>query len=275
MKTKHIVYINDARTIIKEISNKAVQLIITSPPYWNIKDYDCPNQIGFNQSYNEYIAELNKIWKECKRILSPGCKLVINIGDQFVRANENNGKYEVIPIHKDIIDYCQNLGFIYLGNIIWQKISTTKTTGGCCWMGSIYYPRDGYITYEHEYIMIFKKTGISPRPSKEIKELSRLQKEYRSKWFRGIWNDLSSVKQKSHIAMFPIELPERIIRMFSFVGETIFDPFVGSGTTMQAAQKWNRNSIGIELNPINIPLIKKKVENVKIYNKGINSLKYA
>ena len=150
----------------------------------------------------------------------PGCKLVINIGDQFLRSKDNGGIYEIKPIHADMIKSCQELGFRFLGNIIWRKITTTKTTGGCSWMGSIYYPRDGYITYEHEYIIIFKKDGKAPRPSKEAKELSRLPKEYRSKWFRGIWDDIPPEKQGQHCAMFPEELPMRIIRMFSFAGET-------------------------------------------------------
>lgn len=269
METKHSAIISDVRTAIKEIEKKSIQLVVTSPPYWNIKDYDNDRQIGYNQSYKEYLNDLSGIWSECHKILSPGCKLVINIGDQFIRAKDNNGVYEIIPIHKDIIECCQKLGFIFLGNIIWQKISTTKTTGGCCWMGSIYYPRDGYVTYEHEYIMLFKKAGKAPNASKEMKELSKLPEEYRSKWFRGIWNDLMPTRQKDHCAMFPVELPERLIRMFTFANETVLDPFTGSGTTMQAAQKWNRNSIGIELNPEYISLIQKKVRNVEIINTNI------
>ncbi len=264
METKHTIIIDDVRSTIGEINDKSVQLIVTSPPYWNIKDYDSPYQIGHNQSYSEYISTLKDVWRECKRVLSPGCKLIINVGDQFLRAKENNGNYEIIPIHTDIINNCKNLGFTFLGNIIWQKISTTKTTGGCVWMGSIYFPRDGYVTYEHEYIMIFKKPGKSPQPSVEMKNMSRLPKEYRSKWFRGIWSDVPPVKQKNHIAMFPIEIPERLIRMFSFAGETVLDPFVGSGTTMEAQQKWYRNSIGIELKSDYLPLIEKRVNNLTI-----------
>ena len=272
METTQKVIIDDVRSAIKDISNKSIQLVVTSPPYWNIKDYNTAKQIGYNQTYAEYIDDLTGVWKECKRVLSPGCKLVVNVGDQFIRAKDNNGKYEIIPIHKDIIESCQKLGYIFLGNIIWQKISTTKTSGGCCWMGSIYYPRDGYVTYEHEYIMLFKKAGKSPSPSKEMKELSKLPKEYRSKWFRGVWDDLSPTKQKNHCAMFPVELPERIIRMFSFAGETILDPFIGSGTTLQAAQKWQRNSIGIEANQEYIPLIEEKVKDVEIKERENNEI---
>ncbi len=262
MKTCHILYVGNAGQEMLNIEDNSIGLVFTSPPYWNIKDYNVEGQIGYDQPYEAYIESLKQVWSECKRVLMPGCKLVINIGDQFLRSKDNGGVYEIKPIHADIIKSCQGLGFRFLGNIIWRKITTTNTTGGCSWMGSIYYPRDGYITYEHEYIIIFKKDGKAPRPSKEAKELSRLPKEYRSKWFRGIWDDIPPEKQDRHCAMFPEELPTRIIRMFSFAGETVLDPFVGSGTTMVAAQNWHRNSVGIELNHEFIPLIKSRVKNV-------------
>lgn len=265
METNHLLKIGDAREALKSLNSSSVQLVVTSPPYWNIKDYSTDNQIGFGQSYDEYQSALTSIWKECKRIISPGCKMAINVGDQFLRANENNGRYEIVPIHTDIIAACKSIGFIFLGNIIWKKMTTTKTSGGCSWMGSIYYPRDGYITYEHEYIMLFKKPGKGPIPSdSKKKELSRLPKEFRSKWFRGVWDDISPARQIGHNAMFPLELPERLIRMFTFAGETVLDPFVGSGTTMEAAEKWYRNSIGIEINHEYLSMIIDRISNIKI-----------
>jgi modification methylase len=262
--TNHTVIFDDSRFALQNIEDKSIQLVVTSPPYWNIKNYNDPDQIGHGQNYKEYIASLTDVWEESKRILSPGCKLVINVGDQFLRAKENDGKYEVVSIHTDIISSCKKLGFTFLGNIIWEKITTTKTTGGCTWMGSIYYPRDGHITYEHEYVMIFKKSGKTPVPDKETKEMSKLPKDVRSKWFRGIWRDIPPVKQNGHVAMFPLELPERIIRMFTFAGETVLDPFLGSGTVLEAANKWNRNSIGIEINTGYLDMIKKRVDTIKI-----------
>lgn len=262
MKTCHALFVGDAGIEMLNLRDTSIGLVVTSPPYWNIKDYEVKGQIGHDQSYEEYIESLKQVWKESKRVLLPGCKLVINVGDQFLRSRDNGGIYEIKPIHADIIKSCQELGFRFLGNIIWHKITTTKTTGGCSWMGSIYYPRDGYITYEHEYIMIFKKAGKAPRPSEEAKDLSKLPKEFRSKWFRGIWDDMPPEKQSEHCAMFPEELPMRIIRMFSFAGDTVLDPFVGSGTTMAAAKRWHRNSIGIEINPDFVTLIQSKVNNV-------------
>ena len=259
MKTRQLLIVGDARDAMKKVAGHAVQLVVTSPPYWNIKDYKHPCQIGLNQSYSDYVRALRMVWSECKRTLSPGCKMVINVGDQFLRARDNHGRYEIKPIHTDIIKCCTDLGFIFLGNIIWQKITTTKTTGGGSWMGSTYFPRDGYVTYEHEYIMIFKKPGKAPIPTLPMKARSKLPKEFRSRWFRGIWADIPPARQRAHVAMFPLELPERLIRMFSFAGETVLDPFVGSGTTMEAAQKWGRSSIGIELNPNYVPLIRERV----------------
>ncbi|TGK68395.1 site-specific DNA-methyltransferase [Leptospira wolffii] len=263
METSHSVIIGDSRKSLSELPDKSVQLVFTSPPYWNIKDYENPNQIGLGQSYNDYIEDLANIWKESLRVLSPGCKLVVNVGDQFIRASENNGVYEILPIHSDITRTCQEMGFTFLGNIIWRKITTTKTTGGGAWMGSIYFPRDGYITYEHEYILIFKKKGKSPKVTPEQKLESKLPKEFRSKWFRGIWDDIQGERQAEHKAMFPLELPERIIRMFTYAGETVLDPFMGSGTTAQAAFLHKRNSIGIELNERYAQLGQKRVENMK------------
>lgn len=258
MKTDHTLFVGDALIETTKIKDKSIGLVVTSPPYWNIKDYGIKGQIGYDQTYEEYIESLKLVWAECMRLLYAGCKLVINIGDQYLRSKDNNGIYEIKPIHADIIQSCLELGFRFLGNIIWRKITTTNTTGGCSWMGSIYYPRDGYITYEHEYIMLFKKEGQGPQPTKEAKEHSKLTKEVRSKWFRGIWDDLPPARQEGHCAMFPEELPARIIQMFSFAGDMVLDPFVGSGTTMAAAKKWNRSSIGVEINPKYVDLIQSK-----------------
>jgi DNA modification methylase len=138
--------------------------------------------------------------------------------------------------------------FDFMGNIIWQKISTTNTTGGCSLMGSMYYPKDGHVTYEHEYIILFRKQGKWPKPTEEQKEKSRLTKEQRSEWFRGMWR-IPPERQSLHPAMFPLELPTRLIRMYSFVGETVLDPFLGSATTTLAASQQDRHSIGYEINP--------------------------
>jgi site-specific DNA-methyltransferase (adenine-specific) len=195
---------------------------------------------------------------ECHRVLHRGCRAAVNIGDQYLRASEH-GRYRVQPIPADIIRIGRDIGFDFMGNIIWEKISTTRTTGGGCWMGSVYHPRDGHITYEHEYIILFRKAGKPPRPSAEQKAKSRLTKEQRSEWFRGVWR-IKPDRQDEHAAMFPVELPRRLIRMYSFYGETVLDPFLGSGTTSLAAEQEGRNSVGYELNPDFEPLIRRKWE---------------
>ena len=256
MKTSHKIIIGDSRNM-KEIPNNSVHLIITSPPYWQLKDYGVEEQIGFNDSYEEYINNLNLVWKECYRVLHPGCRMVINIGDQFARS-VYYGRYKVIPIRTEIIKFAEIIGFDYMGAIVWQKNTTMNTTGGGSVMGSYPYPRNGIIKIDYEHILIFKKPGNAPKPSKEIKEASKLTKEEWKEYFSGHWY-FNGVKQDKHLAMFPEELPKRIIKMFSFVGETVLDPFLGSGTTSLAAKNLGRNSIGYELNKEFLPIILDKL----------------
>ena len=264
----HKIILGDSRYLSK-IEDKSVQLIITSPPYWQLKDYGSENQIGFNDSYEEYINNLNLVWKECYRILSDGCRLCINIGDQFARS-VYYGRYKVIPIRTEIIRFCETLGMDYMGAIIWQKNTTMNTSGGGSVMGSFPYPRNGILKIDYEFILIFKKLGNAPKPTKEQKEESVLSKEEWNTYFASHWT-FGGAKQNEHIAMFPEELPSRLIKMFSFVNETVFDPFAGSGTTLLAAKNLGRNSIGYEINKNFIPIIKNKlnVEQNDLNNKFI------
>lgn len=240
-----------------DVPDESVHLVVTSPPYWQLKDYGSGGQIGFFDRYEEYINNLNLVWKECGRVLHGGCRLCVNIGDQFARA-VYYGKYRVIPIRTEIIKFCETIGFDYLGAVIWQKVTTTNTTGGATVMGSYPYPRNGVLKIDYEFILLFKKDGTSPRIDREQKERSRLTKEEWNTYFRGHWN-FSGAKQDNHLAMFPEELPRRLIKMFSFVGETVLDPFLGSGTTTLAAKNLGRNSIGYEINPEFLPVIREKV----------------
>ncbi|HOC40249.1 MAG TPA: DNA methyltransferase [Bacteroidales bacterium] len=268
MKTHHKIIIGDSRNM-EEIADESIHLIVTSPPYWQLKDYGNENQIGYNDTYEEYINNLNLVWSECHRVLHKGCRLCINIGDEFARS-VYYGRYKVIPIRTEIIKFCENYGFDYMGSIIWQKVTTCNTTGGATIMGSYPYPRNGIIKLDYEFILIFKKYGNAPNVSKEIKELSKLTNEEWNQYFVGHWN-FSGEKQDKHLAMFPEELPKRLIKMFSFVGETILDPFLGSGTTSLAAKKLNRNSIGYEINEDFLPIIKEKldIDKKEIFNENI------
>jgi modification methylase len=200
MKTLHKIINGDSRQM-QELTNKSVDLIITSPPYWQLKDYGTDNQIGFNDNYELYINNLNLVWQECFRVLKNGSRLCINIGDQFARA-VYYGRYKVIPIRTEIIKFCEAIGFDYMGAIIWQKNTTSNTTGGASLMGSYPYPKNGIISIDYEFILIFKKLGAVERPTKKIKELSKMNKEEWKTYFSGHWS-FGGTRQKGHLAMFP------------------------------------------------------------------------
>lgn len=262
----HKVIIGDSRRM-KEIKDESVHLVITSPPYWQLKDYGPKEQIGYNDSYEDYINNLNLVWKECHRVLHKGCRLCINIGDQFARS-VYYGRYKIIPIRTEIIKFCETIGFDYMGAIIWQKVTTCNTTGGATVMGSFPYPRNGIVKLDYEFILIFKKLGKPPEVSKEIKERSKLTQDEWNEYFYGHWN-FSGERQEKHIAPFPEELPKRLIKMFSFVDDTVLDPFLGSGTTTLSALKLSRNSIGYEINEEYLSTIEKRLmENIGIFEQN-------
>lgn len=240
-----------------ELEDGTISLVITSPPYWHIKDYGTDNQIGYGQSLHDYLKDLFLVWKECFRVLTPGRRLCINIGDQFTRASVY-GRYKVIPIHAEIITQCEQIGFDFMGSIIWQKKTTMNTTGGAPVMGSYPHPPNGIVELDYEHILLFKKPGKSTRVPKAIKEASKLTKEEWKLFFSGHWH-FGGTKQVGHEAMFPEELPRRLIKMFSFVGETVLDPFAGSGTTAKAALDLSRNAVGYEISEDFLPIILEKV----------------
>ena len=259
---------------MEELKNNSIQLIITSPPYGKIKDYGLDEQIGYYDSFEEYFQRLNNVWRECYRVLEPNCRMIINIGDQYLRTTKF-GRYHILSISSRIIKDCIDTGFDFLGDIIWQKISTTNTTGGCSLMGSIYYPRNGLLTFDYEHILIFKKyEGRKRSIDFKVKELSKISLSEWKKWYVGHWR-FPGIVQKEHIAMFPEELPYRVIRMFSFIGDRILDPFVGSGTTLKIAKSLFRKSIGYEINDNFKPVIENKVKEARVgYIKDFQYLLY-
>lgn len=255
-KTFHKIIIGDARKMTK-VADESVHLIVTSPPYWQLKDYGACDQIGFDHSYEEYINNLNLVWSECYRVLHSGCRMCINIGDQFARSIYY-GRYKIVPIRTEIIKFAEAAGFDYMGAVIWQKKTTMNTTGGAVIMGSYPYPRNGIIEIDYEFILIFKKRGEPPKVDRATKEKSKLTKEEWKEYFIGHWY-FRGERQVDHLAMFPEELPKRLIKMFTFTGEAVLDPFLGSGTTTLAAMNLDRNSIGYEINEKFLPLIQKKI----------------
>jgi modification methylase len=239
------IFIADSRSMA-ELKDASIDLAVTSPPYWQIKDYHAPGQIGHGQSLHDYLRDLYRVWRECFRVLRPGSRLCLNIGDQFARAAVY-GRYKVIPLHAEFVAQCEQLGFDFLGAIIWQKKTTMNTTGGAVVMGSYPYPTNGIVELDYEFIQIFKKPGAAKKVAKEVKEASRLTKMEWKEYFSGHWY-FGGVRQVGHEAMFPDELPRRLIKMFTFKGDTVLDPFLGSGTTARVALEQGRNAVGYEIN---------------------------
>lgn len=242
----HTVYGSTAESM-RELDDESVHLVVTSPPYWDIKDYGTDQQIGHNESLDTYLNRLNSVWKECYRVLKPGCRMVVNIGDQYHRSTEGV-PYHITPLNAKIVNGIMEVtrhNLIFLGNIIWQKVTNTETSGGACVMGSFGRPRNGYVSYDYEYVSIFKKPGKAPDVPKEIKEADSIPTEEWKELFSGHWA-FPGAQQTDHPAPFPKELPRRAMRMFTFSGDTVLDPFLGQGTTMRVADRLNRSSIGFE-----------------------------
>ena len=254
------IIIGDSRKML-ELKDRSIDLIITSPPYWHIKDYGVAGQIGYGQTLHEYLKSLYYAWNECFRVLREGGRFCLNIGDQFARSIIY-GRYKVIPLHAEFIGQCEKIGFDFMGSIIWQKKTTMNTTGGANVMGSFPYPPSGIVEIDYEFIHIFKKPGDYKKVSKKIKEASKLSKEEWKEYFSGHWY-FGGAKQIGHEAMFPDELPKRLIKMFTFIGDTVLDPFLGSGTTVKVALELKRNGIGYEINRNFLDFIKKKVNQVE------------
>ncbi len=240
------IYQADSRSMA-ELGDESIDLIVTSPPYWHLKDYGVEGQIGYGQDLHDYLRGLFAVWQEAYRVLRSGRRLCINIGDQFARA-VIYGRYKVIPLHAEVIAQAEQIGFDYMGAIIWQKRTTMNTTGGATVMGSFPYPPNGVVEIDYEYILLFKKPGKTARVPREVKEASRMTKEEWKTYFSGHWV-FGGARQVAHEAVFPPELPRRLIKMFSFKGETVLDPFAGSGTTLEQALALGRHAVGYEINP--------------------------
>ena len=226
-----------------------MHLVVTSPPYWNLKRYnENPDQLGHIQDYETFLTELEKVWKQVYRILVPGGRLVCVVGDVCV-ARHDFGRHLVFPLHSDICVLCRRIGFDNLNPIVWHKISNAsyEVANGSKFLGKPYEP-NAIIKNDMEFILMQRKPGGYRQPTNEQREASRIRKEDFDRWFQQIWN-ITGASTKHHPAPFPLELATRLVRMFSFVGDTVLDPFCGSGTTMVAALRSDRNSIGVEIDP--------------------------
>jgi DNA modification methylase len=245
-ESHHRIIVGDARRM-SAVEDESVHLVTTSPPYWSIKDYGDSRQIGYGQSLDRYMSDLGRVWKECIRTLKPGCRMCVNVGDQYIRGRVG-APYHIVPIHARVVNRVIELSggsVSYLGSIIWQKISTTRTSGGASVMGSFGFPRNGYVSFDFEYIAIFRKKGVTPPPP-ENKEDSQISLPEWRTLFNGHWR-FPGIRQSGQIAAFPETLPYRLIRMFTYPGDTVLDPFLGSGTTTKVARAMRRNSVGYEI----------------------------
>jgi site-specific DNA-methyltransferase (adenine-specific) len=246
--TSHRLINADARNL-SFLKDDSVHLVVTSPPYWNLKRYnENPYQLGHIQDYEAFLVELEKVWRQMFRVLVPGGRLVCVVGDVCV-ARRNFGRHLVFPLHADICVICRGIGFDNLNPIIWHKIANAsyEVPNGSKFLGKPYEP-NAIIKNDMEFILMQRKPGGYRKPTNAQREASKLTKDEFDRWFQQIWN-ITGASTKHHPAPFPVELAKRLVRMFSFVGDTVLDPFCGSGTTMVAALRTGRNSIGIEIDP--------------------------
>ena len=243
----HRVILGDSRSL-DEFPDRSVQLVLTSPPYWNLKPYERgAGQLGLIDDFEEFLDQLDRVWAHCLRILIPGGRLVIVTGDVLV-SRRQYGRHLVFPLHAAIQERTRRLGFDNLAPIIWHKIGNAAhemENGGSGFLGKPYEP-NAIIKNDIEYILFQRKPGGYRSPTIAARLLSVIPADRHAEWFQQSWR-LGGARANDHPAPYPLVLAERLIRMFSFAGDTVFDPFLGSGTTSLAASRWGRSSLGVEV----------------------------
>ena len=240
---------------------ESVHLVLTSPPYWTLKEYrDSEGQLGHVADYDDFLHQLDKVWKRCFKALVPGGRLVCVVGDVCLSRRKNNGRHTVVPLHASIQERCRTIGYDNLAPIIWHKISNAvyEVENGSSFLGKPYEP-NSVIKNDIEFILMERKPGGYRQPSLAKRVLSIISAENHKDWFQQIWSGLTGASTKNHPAPYPLELAERLVRMFSFVGDTVLDPFLGTGTTTIAAKAWGRNSIGFEIDPTYLEFARKRI----------------
>jgi len=250
--THHTLIQQDARSM-DFLKPESVHLILTSPPYWTLKEYrNADGQMGHIQDYKQFLTELDQVWNACFQTLVPGGRLICVVGDVCLSRRKNGGRHTVVPLHASIQERCREIGFDNLAPIIWHKIANAAYEvegGGGGFLGKPFEP-NSVIKNDIEFILMQRKPGGYRTPTVAERVLSVIADGNHKKWFQQIWTGLQGASTRNHPAPFPLELAERLIRMFSFVGDTVLDPFMGTGTTNVAAAKWGRNSMGVEVDPV-------------------------
>ena len=259
--TRQVLIHGDARRMSREKVGTA-HLVITSPPYWTLKKYrDMPGQLGHISDYDVFIEELDRVWKRCFDLLVIGGRLVCMVGDVCLSRRKNEGRHTVVPLHATIQEHCRKIGFDNLSPIIWHKIANAayEVENGGGFLGKPYEP-NAVVKNDVEFILMQRKPGGYRTPKDSARILSVISAKDHQKWFQQIWNGVTGASTKDHPAPYPVELAERLIRMFSFVGDTVLDPFMGTGTTALAASKWGRNSINFEIDGAYLSFAAKRLE---------------
>lgn len=249
--TEHKVRRGDARDL-SWIADESVHLIVTSPPYWTLKEYrDHPEQMGHITDYEAFLDELDRVWAECVRVLAPGGRICCVVGDVCL-SRRSAGRHYVMPLHADIQVRARKIGLDCLSPIYWHKIANgvTEATGnGAGFYGKPFQP-GAVVKNDIEFILFLRKGGAYRQPNILQKALSILTKEEMQAWWRSIWTDIRGASTKNgHPAPYPVELAERLIRMFSFAGDTVLDPFGGTMSTAIGAMRAGRNSLSSEIDP--------------------------
>jgi modification methylase len=263
LSTHHRVLLGDAREMSELDVPESLHLVVTSPPYWTLKDYDGgagEDQLGHLANYEAFQLQLRRVWQRCFDLLVPGGRLCIVVGDVCL-PRKKVGRHLVVPLHADITVHCREVGFDYLTPILWYKIANAATEvegNGSPFLGKPYEP-NGIVKNDVEYILLLRKPGGYRKPTDDQRLLSLIDKEDHAKWFRAIWSDIpGSSRGRGHPAPYPVELAYRLIRMFSFVGDTVLDPFLGTGTTTEAASLANRCSVGYEIEEAYLQMIRER-----------------
>jgi len=261
--TTHDLHRGDARSI-DFLAPSSIHLVVTSPPYWTLKEYNKGDgQMGYIENYETFLNELDRVWQVCYDALVPGGRVVCVVGDVCLSRRKNAGEHVVVPLHASIQEHCRQIGFNNLAPIIWHKIANAAyeaSGNGGGFLGKPYEP-NSVIKNDIEFILLQRKPGGYRSPSLATRILSVIPAEQHMVWFQQIWTGVTGASTKRHPAPYPLVLAERLIRMFSFVGDTVLDPFMGTATTNVAAAKWGRNSIGVEVDPHYFEMAAKRIEN--------------
>jgi modification methylase len=259
--TKVVLRLGDAREL-DWIADESVHLAVTSPPYWTLKEYnDHPDQLGHVVEYEQFLDELDRVWRHVQRVLVPGGRLVCVVGDVCL-SRRDFGRHVVMPLHSDIAVRCRKIGFDNLNPIIWHKIANAsfEVENGSKFLGKPYEP-NAIIKNDIEFILMQRKPGGYRKPTDLQRKLSMIDKADFDQWFQQFWT-MTGASTREHPAPFPNELARRLIRMFSFVGDTVLDPFAGTGTTLVAAAQAGRNAVGVEIDPAYFRTAKRNLSGV-------------